>query len=179
MSGFRIALHAAVLMAGFLIVLMVLDHFEFFDRDFSSRQRPDPSVNATISTSQRPSNGKEIVIERAADGHFWLEAYVNDERLTFMVDTGATVVILSPRAADALGFDFWEEEFTMAVKTPTGVYAMAPVRLDVIEVGDSIEVFNVQGAVLNKGVDISLLGLSFLNKLSSYKFSGDELTLVP
>ena len=56
---------------------------------------------------------------------------------------------------------------------------MAPIMIDEIEIGDDIRIFSVRGAVLNQGAEVSLLGLSFLNKLSSYQFSGDELILTP
>jgi aspartyl protease family protein len=96
-----------------------------------------------------------------------------------MVDTGASFVVLSPDDAEYLGFDFWNEDYTYKVRTATGEYAMAPIMIDEIEIGDDIRIFNVRGAVINEGSEVSLLGLSFLNKLKSYQFSGDELILTP
>ena len=176
MSGFRIAVQAAILMASFLAVLLLLDHFQFFDRQMGTMESAQTPVN--VNTAQKPDYSDEIVITRSYDGHFWVDAYVNNEPITFMVDTGASIVVLSPEDASDLGFDLWDEEFTRQVQTPTGVFSMAPIRIDTIELGD-IRANNVSGAVIQEGVDVSLLGLSFLNQLSSYEFSGDELILRP
>ena len=176
MSGFRIAVQAAVLMASFLVILLALDYFQFFDRQTGNIKPEERSVS--VNTTKKPNYADEIVIERSSDGHFWVDAYVNDELIKFMVDTGASIVILSPDDASDLGFDLWDEEYTQRVQTPTGVFAMAPIRIDFIEIGD-IRATNVRGAVIQEGVDVSLLGLSFLNQLSSYEFQGDELILRP
>jgi len=180
MGTYRIILHAAVMIALFAILLVILDHYKFFDRQTPRTEEQRASANvAAMAPSRLSSQGREYIINRASDGHFWVEAYVNGDEVRFMVDTGASFVVLSPDDAQSLGFGFWEEEFTLSVRTATGEFAMAPIMIDEIEIGDDIRIFNVRGVVLNQGAEVSLLGLSFLNKLSSYKFSGDELILTP
>ena len=176
MSGFRIAVQAAIMMASFLAILLLLEHYQFFDRQMDTIEITEPP--GRVNVAREPAYSDEIVIQRSYDGHFWVDAYVNNEPITFMVDTGASIVVLSPEDASDLGFDLWDEEYTRQVQTPTGVYAMASINIDTIEVGD-VRATNVSGAVIQEGVDVSLLGLSFLNQLSSYEFQGDELILRP
>ena len=177
---YRTILHAVVMMAMFAIVLLILEHYKFFDRQTPRTDEQRATANMTvIEPSRLSARGGEYIINRANDGHFWVNAYVNGDQVRFMVDTGASFVVLSPDDAETLGFDFWDEDFSYRIRTATGEYAMAPIVIDEIEIGDDIRIFNVRGAVLNEGAEVSLLGLSFLNKLTSYQFSGDELTLTP
>ena len=182
MGMYRTILNATIMIAMFALVLLVMDHYEFFDRQVpqSEEEKASNTAKSVVSTPPRTSSPyDEIVIYRNVDGHFWVDAYVNGDEVRFMIDTGASYVVLSPDDAERLGFDFWEEDYTMRVRTATGEFAMAPVMIDEIEIENEILIYNVRGAVLNGGSDVSLLGLSFLNRLSSYKFSGDELILTP
>lgn len=180
MGMYRTILHAMVMMAMFAIVLVILEHYKFFDRQTprTDEQRATANMSA-VAPSRLSARSGEYIINRANDGHFWVNAYVNGDEIRFMVDTGASFVVLSPDDAETLGFDFWDEDFSYRIRTATGEYAMAPIVIDEIEIGDDIRIFNVRGAVLNEGAEVSLLGLSFLNKLTSYQFSGDELILTP
>jgi len=178
MLMYRTIIQAAVMIAAFAVILLLLDHYQFFDRQVPKTEEQRASANlSAIKASEKTSPSGTYVIDRSADGHFWVDAYVNGDRVRFMVDTGASFVVLSPQDADYLGFDFWEEDYTLRVKTATGEFAMAPMTIDVMEIGDDITVYGVRGAVLNEGSNVSLLGLSFLNKLDSYQFAGDELIL--
>lgn len=177
---YRTILHAALMMAMFAIVLVILDHYKFFDRQTPRTDEQRATANMTvIEPSPLSARGGEYIINRSGDGHFWVTAYVNGDEIRFMVDTGASFVVLSPDDAETLGFNFWDEDFSYRIRTATGEFAMAPIVIDEIEIGDDIRIFNVRGAVLNEGMEVSLLGLSFLNKLTSYQFSGDELILTP
>ena len=180
MGMYRTILHAMVMMAMFAIVLVILEHYKFFDRQTPRTDEQRATANmSVIEPSRLSARSGEYIINRANQGQCWVNAYVNGDQVRFMVDTGASFVVLSPDDAETLGFDFWDEDFSYRIRTATGEYAMAPIVIDEIEIGDDIRIFNVRGAVLNEGAEVSLLGLSFLNKLTSYQFSGDELILTP
>jgi len=181
MGMYRIILNATIMIAMFALVLLVLDQFNFFDRQVGEMKEEQATVKSVTITQARPKQpiSYDVIINRASDGHFWVDAYVNGDIVRFMIDTGASVVVLSPDDADRLGFDFWDDDFTMRVRTPTGSFAMAPIIIEEIVIENEIRIFDVQGGVLNEGSNVSLLGLSFLNRLSSYQFSGDELILTP
>ena len=118
----------------------------------------------------------DVELRRSADAHFYADADVNGGNITFMVDTGATIVALSWADARAAGIDPASLQFTETVMTAAGPVKAASVRIGRLAIG-SIERRDVAAGVLPEGVEGSRLGLSFLDTLSSYEISGDRLTL--
>ena len=118
----------------------------------------------------------EVVIERAPDGHFWVDGEVNGEAVQFLIDTGASHVILTQEDAERVGFHLSESDFTVSYATANGRAAAAPVRLAELAVGD-IAVTNVVAAVNGAPLPQSLLGMSFLERLAGFEAAGDRLIL--
>lgn len=118
----------------------------------------------------------DVELRRAEDNHFYADADVNGGRVTFMVDTGATTVALSWSDARAAGIDPATLNFSQTVMTAGGPVKAAPVRIGRLAVGPIVRL-DVAAAVMPEGIEGSLLGLSFLDTLSSYQISGDRLTL--
>jgi len=110
-------------------------------------------------------------------GHFVIEAQVEGTPLRFMVDTGASDVILRPPDAQRLGFDLDNLNFSRVYQTANGTVRGAPVRLRQITVGP-IQVSDVRASVNGAPMDTSLLGMSFLSQLSGYEVTADTLTLI-
>ena len=94
-----------------------------------------------------------------------------------LVDTGASTVVLKPADAQTLGVDMSKLRYTVPVQTANGTTYAAHVRLKRISVG-AIGFNDVEALVSKPGaLKDSLLGMSFLNRLRSYEFSGEFLTL--
>ena len=113
----------------------------------------------------------------AADtrGHFFAEAAINDLPVRSVVDTGASVVVLSTADAERLGLN-WRKGVRRTMQTangPTGGYL---VKLAKVKVG-SIELHEVDGVVVEQGPGVALLDMSFLNRLEM-KRDGDTMTLI-
>jgi aspartyl protease family protein len=117
-----------------------------------------------------------VIIRAGQGGHFRVDAVVDGARLHMLVDTGATAVVLSREDAARAGFDFSQLRFTARVSTANGIGLAALVRLREIRVR-SIVVRDVAAMVNRAPISGSLLGLSFLKRLSSYGVQGDILTL--
>jgi aspartyl protease family protein len=117
-----------------------------------------------------------IEVPRAPDGHFHLEAEIGGTPVTFIVDTGASMVVLSREDAQRVGFDVDALDFSGRATTANGAVAVAPVRLDEIRIGP-VAVTNVGAAVNGGDLGISLLGMSFLNRFARIEIVGDRLTL--
>ena len=116
-------------------------------------------------------------LRRAWDGHYRAEAEVNGVRMLLMVDTGASMVLLPFEEVRTLGIDPDALDFSMPVRTANGPSTVAPVRLSSVKIGP-IALFDVQAAVARPGVlDVALLGMSFLERLSETSFQGDRLIL--
>jgi aspartyl protease family protein len=120
---------------------------------------------------------RSVVIARAANGHFDVEGAVDGRRLNFIVDTGASAVTLNSDDAARLGLHPAERDFTAALNTANGVIRGAPVRLNMVEVGD-IMVRDVAAVIVPvEALRTNLLGLTFLSRLHHFDYHDGKLRL--
>jgi len=118
-----------------------------------------------------------ITFRARESGHFVVEAEVDGTALRFMVDTGASDVVLSPADAQRLGFDLSTLKFTRTYQTANGTVSGAPVKLRRMIVGP-IEMRDVRASVNGAPMNSSLLGMSFLERLTGYEVTNSTLTLI-
>jgi aspartyl protease family protein len=118
-----------------------------------------------------------VRIRRRPDGHFIARASINGATLPMLVDTGASTVVLRQADAQKIGIDTERLKYTVPVQTANGTSYAAHVRIKSFSVG-TITFTEVEALVSKPGaLRDSLLGMSFLNRLRSYEFSGDFLTM--
>lgn len=135
----------------------------------SARHAPQPPKEASL--------GSIVEIEAESSGHFNTAADINGRPIEVMIDTGATMVALSYEDAERAGIYLNDSDFTRAVSTANGTARVAPVTLDRVSVGD-ITVRNVPAAVAEPGrLKTSLLGMSFLSRLSRFDMRSGRLML--
>ena len=119
---------------------------------------------------------------KAADGHYWADALIdarNGQRaVRVMVDTGAGVVVLTPDDARRLGLQLKPDDFSGTVITASGPVRAAPVALQTVAVAGA-RVEEVEAMVVERGLPHSLLGMSYLGRLSSFSATPAGLTLRP
>jgi aspartyl protease family protein len=127
------------------------------------------------SLAQQDSAGS-LSVRLSQDGHFWIVADVDGVPVRFLVDTGASDVVLSPRDARRLGFSLDELDFSKRYRTANGTVRAAPVRLSHIRVGDLL-MKDVAAAVNGAEMSGSLLGMSFLERMRGYTVENDRLIL--
>jgi aspartyl protease family protein len=121
------------------------------------------------------SDRQSVTLAADPRGHFFTEGAVNGSPVRFLVDTGATAVALPASEARRLGVDYRKGQpgFT---NTASGVVQTFRVRFDRVQLGN-IELSGVDGVVIERGLDIALLGMSFLNRLEM-KREGQTMTLI-
>ncbi|WP_395672911.1 TIGR02281 family clan AA aspartic protease [Phenylobacterium sp.] len=124
------------------------------------------------------SSGEVAKVDKAADGHFWAEADVSGAPVRFLVDTGATAVALTPSDAQRLGFDPRRLKYDHSVGTAAGQARAARVTLASISVNGA-RLDDVDALVIEKGLDASLLGMTYLGRLSSFQATRQALFLTP
>jgi aspartyl protease family protein len=127
---------------------------------------------------QRDSAGQpgEARFVANASGDFVVTARVEGARVRFLVDTGATDVVLTRADALRVGFDTDSLHYSRAYSTANGTVFAAPVRLARVALG-GVTVHDVAGSVADGELEISLLGSSFLSRLSGYEVRDGVLTL--
>lgn len=120
-----------------------------------------------------------ILIVRDAGGHFVLDGRTNGTRTHFLLDTGASAVVLTFEDARRAGYRPQDLSFTVPVSTANGRTMVAPVQIEAITIGDHT-LRNVRGFVAREGtLEASLFGMSALDRLQSWRIEGDRLILSP
>ena len=124
------------------------------------------------------NGGGTVVISKNSDeAHFSIDGYVNNQSTRFMLDTGASEVVFTHDAAMRLGLLVGEVNFTQTVSTANGLTKVAPIRIGELRIA-SLVLQDVKASVARQGeLDVNLLGMSFLSRLSSYAVEADRLTL--
>jgi len=117
-----------------------------------------------------------VTLSRANDGHFHATLTVNGRDVDFVVDTGATLIVLSKDDAQAIGIEVENLNFLGQSYTANGVVSTADVRLNHITLGDMI-LYDMRASVNGGELHQSLLGMDYINQFSEFKISGDTLTL--
>jgi aspartyl protease family protein len=116
-------------------------------------------------------------LDAGRNGHFITNASINNRSVEVMVDTGASAVALSYEDASRIGLKPRNLTFDVIVATANGQGKAARVMLREVEIG-SVRVQNVEGLVLQEGaLRGTLLGMSFLSRLRSFKIEDGKLIL--
>ncbi len=110
------------------------------------------------------------------DGHFHIRARVNGVAIRFLVDTGASHIVLAPRDAERLGLERQRLDFDKIYATANGMVRGASIRVDDFRVGH-LHLKNVNASVNEAAMHESLLGMTFFNRLERFTFEGDVLTI--
>src|SRR5262249_52287813 len=127
-----------------------------------------------------PAILRPVIVNRAvysadALGHVTLTARVNGARVRFLVDTGASLVGLTPEDAKAAGIDPSQPIFDQTVHTANGTVRAAAAQIQEIRL-DQLEVNDVSAAVIER-LKQSVLGMSFLKRLKSFDMRNGALTI--
>lgn len=134
-----------------------------------------------IRQTVRPRAGvvaeaNRIEVPRANDGHYYLTLKVNGEPVDFMVDTGASQVVLTESDARRAGIDTAGLAYVGRAMTANGEVRTAPVRLDSVEIGP-VRDQGVRAWVNGGELDQSLLGMTWLQRWERIEITGDALVL--
>jgi aspartyl protease family protein len=130
--------------------------------------------NKNAATPTQPQTGS--VFQRAADGLFYVTARVNGTQVRFLVDSGASVVVLSEADAARAGIEAKDMRPGPRLQTASGSAAMRWSHVKSLQVGDTI-LNGVDSAVVGSGLTTSLLGQNALTKLGNVTINGDTLKI--
>jgi aspartyl protease family protein len=135
-------------------------------------------VMAEIVPGRPAQRGERVVeIARGRAGDFRVAAQVNGSRVSMVLDTGASAVVLTQEAAKAAGLPLEVLSYSVNVDTANGRTRAAAVTLDRLAVGGIAE-RSVPALIAQPGqLSVSLLGMSFLNRLESWEVRGDKLVM--
>ena len=124
--------------------------------------------------SNAGSGPQKTTLAVGAGGHFYADGQINGGTIRFVVDTGATVIALPASDAQRLRIDYLKGRRGQ-VQTAAGPTTAYGVVLASVRVG-GIELQNVEAAVIEQGLNVALLGNSFLNRMEMRR-EGELMTL--
>ncbi len=153
--------------------------FVVFSYRFELKQVWNHVKSDILGTGNQQQSGKEVRIKRGDDGHFSAMLNVNGKPIEFLIDTGATMTSMSAQASDKAGVVVDRSTYPVIVDTANGAVkdwrAVASlVALEGITINDHPVLVSD-----NLSGDQNLLGMNFLDEMSSWRVEGDLMILVP
>lgn len=133
-------------------------------------------ISHSLTPRQSVQTDGAVRLPRQADGHFYAELDVNGRPLTFMVDTGATQIVLSEADAVRAGLPVDSLRYLGQASTANGIVATANVTLDSVTLG-GVTLPDVRAVVNGGPMSGSLLGMSYLRQFRSIQIEDDTLIL--
>jgi aspartyl protease family protein len=139
-------------------------------------------AHAAVNIAQQKARAAQTgwgLVELTADGlnQYQTDIEINGVRIHALVDTGASHIFMTSEDARALNFDPPRSAYTATSSTANGMVRNAPVQLNEVRVG-SIVVRDIDAFVAQPGAQqITLLGMSFLKKLSSFQVADGRFVM--
>ncbi len=175
-GGFAKAARNAVIWLGIILVLTTGYIYRFDLQDLGSRLTAGLIPGSPVS-GQSGSGRNQITIIRSRNGQFEAQASVNGSPVSFLVDTGASSVVLSHDDAVRIGLDLSGLSYSVPVSTANGMTEVARMTIGNLAIGE-IQRDNIAVMVARQGdLDQSLLGMSYLQTFWSFEIRGDRLIL--
>jgi aspartyl protease family protein len=122
------------------------------------------------------SSANEMVFSKDRNGDFLIIGSANTTPVKFLVDTGASDIVLSPGDAQRAGIDTSKLSFDRTYETANGEGQGAAYTLDTLQIGD-LKLFNVPVSINRAKMRTSLLGMSYLSRMKSFEFRDRKLYL--
>ncbi len=133
-------------------------------------------ISANVVPRQLQVETGAITVPRARDGHFYLTLQLDGVPVRFVVDTGATDVVLSQDDARRVGIDPGALVYAGRAGTANGEVATALATIGTVQLEDITD-RNMAVRVNGGEMDGSLLGMSYLRRFSRLEIAGDRLIL--
>jgi aspartyl protease family protein len=176
----RFAIAAVLLIAAAIAVPMIYEsHPEIF-RSMPAQDAAPPLV-ASAPASKQPApevlQGRKMRLPADARGHYSGTFKMNGRAVEGMIDTGATLVAINESTARRIGITLKPADFRHEVSTANGKTRAAATTIREIQIG-KVYARDVPAAVLNdRALGTTLVGLSFLQKITRYRVDGDGMVL--
>lgn len=170
--------HVAVITAIGVVAL------SYYGRDFVSGPGSGAETTVAVRSATRLAGearpvsaaSRSMTLRAGRNGHFMLDARIDGTPVRFLVDTGASAIILGRQDADRIGLRLRERNFTQRFQTANGIVRAAPVVLRELSIG-ALSLRNVDAVVNDGPMGTALLGMDFLRQLDGYEVARDKLIL--
>jgi aspartyl protease family protein len=155
-----------VLFAALILIYSYRDEFAGLRDRFTAELLPGRGVQTGAGS---------IAFPLEADGHYHVYATVDGANIGFLVDSGASDVVLSPSDARLLGLKPEYLSYSTLAETANGEVRGAPIQISKLQIGP-IVMRGVPATVNQADMSVSLLGMEFLRRLKSWRVENGRLT---
>jgi aspartyl protease family protein len=160
-----------VIWIGIILALAVSYTYRFELKDAANR------VMAELVPGHAAARGRVVELARAGAGDFHISTQVNGARVSMVLDTGASTVMLTHEAAIAAHLPVEMIKYNVSIETANGRTYAAAATIDRIAVGGIVE-RSVPALIAQPGtLKTSLLGMSFLSRLQGWEVRGDKVVM--
>jgi clan AA aspartic protease (TIGR02281 family) len=132
--------------------------------------------STTSKERDLPQYHQTMMIPASKDGHFRVTAEIDGEPVRFLIDTGATNIVLAADVADRVGLRISDRDYSGVAHTAGGLVRTASVKLGYLKIGN-MTLYDLDARVVEKLQGISLLGIDFLKELDGYEVDVETLKL--
>lgn len=133
-------------------------------------------LSRDLAPRQAVLGNGQLEVPRMFDGHFYVTAKLNGEPVQFVVDTGATDVVLTPEDADRIGIELDDLAYSGIATTANGTVRTARARVAEIVLGAFTD-RDLPVLVNEHEMEQSLLGMSYLRRFEKIEIADDRLLL--
>jgi len=155
----------------FALIALIFYSYRFEFSEIKDRVLSDLFPSKAIN-----KNHEQLVLNIAQDGHYYLNVKIKNQIVRFMIDTGASDMVIDEKMAVKLGFNLNNIIYDKIFQTANGQSYGASIYFDEVDVS-GVKFYNVQASITNSNLIIPLLGMSFLQKFYKYEFYRDKLIL--
>ena len=167
-------------MRNLMILAAVLVGLGTYMAQMASKMSPasaSASPKKALVETVAQASGRSLNIPRDTRGHFQTDGRIEGQRVSFMIDTGASLVALNEKSAARFGLRPSRSDYNATVSTANGTVKAARTRLAMIDLGGLV-VRDVDAVVLpDEALSENLLGLSFLSKLKRFEYANGKMVL--
>lgn len=170
-ADFKTGLRNILLWSGIFLVLAIGFAYQTELQTVGQRLRAELIPGYAVQTDRQI-----LVLTESANGNFYVYGAVNDVPVKFLIDTGASDIVLSPDDATRLGIDLKTLNFDRPYQTANGMVYGASTTVPRLTIGQ-IELFNVHVSVNAAAMGNSLLGMTFLKRMAAVEITGRQMRL--
>ncbi|HZP69803.1 MAG TPA: TIGR02281 family clan AA aspartic protease [Pseudolabrys sp.] len=161
----------------FVLVALGAVAARYVDQAVISPQPQAAVVQQGYEPREPTTSGRSLMLEADRLGHFQVEARIDGRYVDFIIDTGASLVVLRESDAARVGIRPRPHDYTATAVTANGRIKAARATIDRIELG-GIAVYDVPAMVLpDEALAKNLLGVSFLSRLRRYEYANGRIVL--
>lgn len=133
-------------------------------------------IQRDVAGQQAQLSDGRVIVPRSADGHYYLTLSINTVPVDFVIDTGASQIVLTQADAKSLGIDPDDLQYFGSAMTANGMVTTARIDLARIALG-AIADTDVPAVVNGGAMETSLLGMTYLNRFAHIEITNNQMVL--